>query len=101
MAYNDEATLRKKKAAAILLLLQFREHDEQLTIAKPSWFISNASYSQYDVVLPSCGLRVLSAAIVCCSAAILYGSAAIVATHFEKCTHFEKKCQSALKLGQT
>ena len=34
MAFNDEATIRKKKAAALLLFLQLKEHDEQLLQAQ-------------------------------------------------------------------
>ena len=34
MAYSDEATIRKKKAATLLLSLQLREHDEQLLQAQ-------------------------------------------------------------------
>ena len=34
MAYNDEQTFRKKKATALLFLLQLRENDEQLLKAQ-------------------------------------------------------------------
>ena len=100
MAYDDKASIRKKKAAALHYITAF-------IAAQRTWWATSLDPAPPDhreafvikferivlsirrrlaIVWPSCGLRVnylikkyhLSAAIVCGSAAIVYGSASIM-----------------------